>query len=262
MKYRLDICYLGGGFQGWQKQPSKLSVQDHLESAIKTILREEVKTLGASRTDTGVHAEHQVVVFESEKSIDPYKFRRSLSALVPEGVGVLDCQVVHSDFHPILSNQGKVYRYRIWRGANPHPFLKGISWHFPSSIDVEIIRENLFQLLGKHDFKSFCASDSSAKTTVRTISEVKLIENSDLLEIWLCGNGFLKQMVRAIAGTLVEQASGQISDSMQTIIRKKSREAAGRTAPANGLSLVRLFYQEILPIDSLVNSQICGINLP
>lgn len=263
--YRLDLCYIGTQFLGWQAQPNKQSVQDRLEHALSTILRHPVRVTGASRTDTGVHAEHQVATFRSAANIDCGKVLRSLSGILPRDVGVLALQPVAagSSFHPIVDCEGKAYRYRIWRGSQRHPFWQDFSWHIHQPLDVDRMREEAKALVGTHDFTSFCAADSSAKTKVRTLFECVVEERGAFLNIWFIGDGFLKQMVRALVGTLVEYGTGKRTQpGMEVLLTAGDRTITGQTAPALGLSLVRLFYDEILTYRQLSYASEAGYSLP
>jgi tRNA pseudouridine38-40 synthase len=256
-QYRMDIAYKGTAYNGWQTQPSKNSVQDHLENALSTALRSAVRVLGASRTDSGVHAEQQVAVFRiSHRLNDTNRLRRSLNALIPNDIQVLYIRQVDLSFHPIIDASWKTYRYRLWLGSAISPFASDFVWPIHGTdFDSDALVKAAKFLEGDHDFKSFCASDSSAQTTRRSILSVHVLCQHPLVEIYITGTGFLKQMVRSIVGTLVEVANGRRSpEDISAIIGSKSRAAAGKTAPAAGLSLVHIAYDNASYDDQFISS--------
>jgi tRNA pseudouridine38-40 synthase len=258
--FRLDLAYRGEAFWGWQTQPSGKGVQDVLEKALATVIREPVRVMGASRTDSGVHAEHQVAVFRTATPVIPRRLVKSLNALLPDAVKICDCQQVEPDFHPIRDAVAKIYRYRLWRGAGMSPFVADYVWSLPEQFNMAAFREAAQLFCGQHDFKSFCATDSSAKTTVRNVHTIEIDEDGALIELYICGEGFLKQMVRAIVGTLVEVAQerrrpGEIS----AILEQRDRVFAGLTAPAHGLSLVEILFQRPAPGQPWVARRAPGI---
>jgi tRNA pseudouridine38-40 synthase len=254
--YRMDLAYIGTAFQGWQSQPGGNTVQDALEKALRTALRHELRILGASRTDTGVHAEQQVATFRSAEPIDCELILRSLQALVPPTIGVLNLRPWAHDFHPILSAKSKVYRYRIWLGTPQNPFTRPFVWSMHHALDLAALNEASRHLFGTHDFRSFCASDASVATYNRTIFEAFWIQRGPLLEFYILGDGFLKQMVRSLVGTLVKVGLGkQKPDDIKRILSTHDRREAGQTAPAHGLSLLRIFYDVTEKIPASLISQ-------
>lgn len=245
-KYRLDLQYVGTRFQGWQSQPSATAVQDHLNKILNTILGETVRTVGASRTDSGVHACHQVVSFEKETPITNLpKTLKGLDALLPPDFGVLNLEKVDLDFHPIFSARAKIYCYRLWLSHFKNPFWEPFVWTLPQALEYDQLLKDAIEFQGEHDFSSFCNIGSSAPSKVRTIFDIKIIRRQHLVEIWLLGNGFLKQMVRNIVGTIVDRASGRLSTSIQDILLAQDRTVAGITAPAKGLTLSQIYYDKI-----------------
>ena len=249
------MAYNGAAFDGWQSQPSGNAVQDHLEKALTTALREEIKVTGASRTDAGVHALQQVATFRTAKEIDIFRVMGSLKGLLPESVGIQKIAPVDASFHPITSAVGKAYRYRFWRDSRRHPFYHSTSWSVGPAIDVDTMREAASAYLGVHDFSSHCAADSSAKTKEREIFWVELRESGPTLDLWVAGGGFLKQMVRTMAGTLLEIGAGKRDgNAIPEILASGDRSQAGITAPAAGLSLMKIFYNEIETLDSVLAS--------
>jgi len=241
--YRMELAYWGTTYFGWQSQTHGRTVQDLLEKALTTLLRHPVQTIAASRTDSGVHAEQQVVLFRTNVVFNEEKWVRSLNGLLPEDVGVLGIKPAPPEFHPIYSAKGKIYRYRLWQGVSRNPHCFQSSWSIYRQIDLLAMRQAAALLEGIHDFTSFCAVDSSAKTRVRHIYAIEITEKGSLIEVWVYGKGFLKQMVRIIVGTLVEIGLGKrLPEDIVTIIEAKNRSSAGKTAPAQGLALVSIFY--------------------
>lgn len=243
-RYRLDLSYLGTNSCGWQSQVSNNSIQDKIEAVLRVILGESVRVVGASRTDTGVSAEHQVAIFDFHRELDTFKLRKSLNALLDKSIGVLSCALVDKNFHPIRESKSKLYRYRFWLGAAISPFFRDLVWILPENLDVISMQSACKSFKGRHDFTSFCASDSSAKTREREIYDIWVDDSKlPLVELYVHGNGFLKQMVRSIAGTIVDCGKARKKpEDISAIIKAKDRKLAGMTAPAQALSLVQIFY--------------------
>jgi tRNA pseudouridine38-40 synthase len=251
-RYRIDLRYLGAPFEGWQSQPAGTAVQDHLERALATILRHPVRVTGSARTDSGVHAEHQVATFATAVPMALERWHKSLHGLLHEAIGVTAIAPVEGDFHPILSAKGKVYCYRIWRGTTRDPFAAPLCWRHYGPLDVAAMRQEAQALVGLHDFTSFCATDSGAKTRERRVVEIELVERGALLELWVLGEGFLKQMVRTIVGTLVDVGAGRLErGAVARILAARDRKAGGMTAAAHGLTLVRVLYDRLEPLAEL-----------
>jgi tRNA pseudouridine38-40 synthase len=261
-RYRLDLSYVGAAFNGWQSQADGSGVQDAVEKALATFLRHPVRIVGASRTDTGVHAEGQVACFESDAPYDERRWIRALHGLMPDGIGVRALGPVAMEFHPILASVGKAYRYRIWIGEGRLPQVAPFVWEGHQTLSLAAMRAGAAALVGRHDFSSFCASDSGAKTRVRTIFELELFEAGPLLDVWVVGDGFLKQMVRSIVGTLVEVGRGALAPAdVAQILAARDRNEAGATAPARGLSLVEVFYERVVPVAALRQAAAAGFTL-
>ncbi len=259
--YRLDLKYIGASFQGWQSQTNGSGIQDHLERALGIILRHPTRTIAASRTDSGVHAEHQVAIFRTKMPFDPIRWLKSLNGILPPDIGVTGVTPIAPEFHPIYAARGKAYRYRLWQGATRHPMMCPYVWTMHRNVDIQAMRTAAEYLIGTHDFTSFCALDSSAKTRRRHILEVTIMEHGPLIDIWVIGKGFLKQMVRIIVGTLVEIGLGKRApEDMQKILLALDRKAAGITAPANGLTLIEIFYEDVLTAAALKERIGMGFN--
>lgn len=240
-----------------------MAVQDHLEKALATFCRHPVRVTSASRTDAGVHAEDQVVTFRSTAGIELYRLVRSLNALLPSDIRIKRATAAPDNFHPIFNSTGKVYRYRIWRSAGENPMVTPFTWPMTAPLNITAIREASSVFIGTHDFTSFCAVDSSARSKIRNVREIVISEQGPLLEVWVLGDGFLKQMVRNIVGSLVAVGRGKITtNELKLILEGKNRELAPATAPANGLCLVRVFYGNDVNVSTLLQEARNGYNIP
>lgn len=252
-KYRADIAYIGAAYNGFQSQQNGDSIQDRIEKAFSIFLRHPVSIRGASRTDCGVHAENQVIAFHSSTPFRPGEWQLSANALLPNDITVQKFSKVEANFDPIRDAQSKIYRYRLWRGHCPNPFLKPYVWGVQRQIDFSILTEEIIHFVGKHDFSSFCNKDSDAATKTREILEVRVDIRDPLVDIWIVGRGFLKQMVRIIVGTLVDIALGKKErGTIPQILQAKQRDIAGQTAPAHGLTLVKVLYDEDPNLSSVI----------
>ncbi len=241
---RLVVEYDGTQLSGWQRQANAPTVQQHLEEALAKLLTHETRVAGASRTDAGVHARGQVASFRTERTIPLHGIRRGLNSLLPDSIAIRDAAEVEADFHPRFSATGKHYRYLLHRGANRSPRWRDRAWHHPAALDIDAMRLGAAGLCGEHDFAAFRAAGCSAKTTVRTIESVEVLEAfEDLLAIDVRGNAFLRNMVRILVGTLVDVGTERKSAvQVAEIITSKDRTQAGLTAPAHGLELVEVRY--------------------
>jgi len=252
--YRIDLSYVGTDFNGWQSQADGSGIQDTVEKALAVILRHPVRLTGSARTDSGVHAEHQVATFNSETAFDAGLWRKGLQAILPKSIGIMQVAEADPDFNPIRASTGKAYCYRIWTGGYRDPFYLPVSWWIPVSVDVNVMKEHAKDFLGRHDYSAFCAANSSALTRERTIFGFEIIQRGPLLEIWVLGDGFLKQMVRSMVGTLVDIASQRSlgANTVTAILASCDRRMAGQTAPASGLTLVNIFYGPVPSVSELL----------
>jgi tRNA pseudouridine38-40 synthase len=257
----MNLTFVGKAYHGWQSQLDNSAIQDFMEKALQTMLRHPVKVIGASRTDSGVHAENFPCTFRTSVPFDQIQWMRSLAALVPKDISVRSITKAPKDFHPIRNSIGKVYRYRLWRSSVRHPFIDPFVWQIPVGTDCSSMAEVASQFVGTHDFTSFCASGSSAKTFTRTINEVVVRDSGALIDLWFSGEGFLKQMVRTMAGTIVAKAQGTITASIEDILTAADRTQAGPTAPAQGLSLVKVFFDKRQPLETLIQEASQGFSL-
>lgn len=243
-KIRLVVEYDGTGLSGWQRQDNGPTVQQHLEEALGKLLAHEAAVSGASRTDAGVHARGQVAMFETERTIPLHGIRRGLNSLLPASIAVRDVEDAADDFHPRFSSTGKHYRYTILRAPDRSPRWRDRAWHVRDDLDLGAMRAAAAALLGEHDFAAFRAAGCTAKSTIRRIETIDLTEAPEsLLFVDVRGNAFLRNMVRIVAGTLVDVGLGRLTPAqVAEILAGKDRTKGGRTAPAHGLELMAVFY--------------------
>ncbi|MDU2149562.1 MAG: tRNA pseudouridine(38-40) synthase TruA [Paraclostridium sordellii] len=239
---KLTIQYNGKNYCGWQKQNDSLGVQGTIEQAIKEITSEDIKITGSGRTDAGVHALGQVANFNTESSIPIEKIPSALNSKLPKDISIINAEEMPLDFHSRYCAKGKTYRYMIYNNQYRTPIYNNISYFVKYDLDLEKMQKEAKSLIGTYDFKGFMSSGSSVKDTVRTIYDIQIIKQEDLIVIEVQGNGFLYNMVRIIVGTLVDIGRGRINSDMSSIIESKSRSMAGHTAPAQGLFLKKVDY--------------------
>ncbi len=236
--------YDGSGFSGWQVQPGERTVQSELERALGELAGEKIRTVAAGRTDAGVHALGQAAGFRTECRHRPEVFERGLNALLPPDVSVVSAVEEGPDFHARGDARGKTYSYVIRDGAPRSALGRGREWRMGRALDLGVMREAAARLLGEHDFSSFRSSSCEAKSPVREIGRIEVFRDAAgraVLEFR--GRSFLKQMVRAMVGTLVEAGLGKMTPSEMTgVLEARDRSAAGPTAPAEGLYLVEVQY--------------------
>lgn len=244
--YRMVIAYDGTEYAGWQIQPNALSIQELLQNTLKQILQHDVWVTGSGRTDAGVHAVAQVAHFETSNNIDPGKLRSSLNGLLPEDVRIRLLEPAPKGFHARYSAKGKTYHYHLTVGQR-NPFRRRYSTHFPYALDAELLRDAAALFVGKHDFTSFAneaSSGSAARNAVRNLYRLDMIEEEGGYRFEFEGEGFLYKMVRNIMGTLIEVGSGRRPiDDIPRLFEAKDRRQAGRTAPPQGLFLMRVDYE-------------------
>lgn len=236
---KLILEYDGTGYSGWQSQSHGRTIQDVVGKAVGTMTREKAILHGASRTDAGVHACGQVATFKTESPIPCESFLKGLNSLLPEDIRVKHVEEVAENFHPIRCASGKIYEYRFDLASSPSALQRNrLCWVGPGLDWKEMRRASAF-LIGEHDFKSFQAADASVQSTVRTLFEIQFVDSA----IRFTGNGFLKQMIRNLVGTLIEVGEGNRSaDSMPQLLVAGDRRLAGPCAPAHGLYLMRVDY--------------------
>lgn len=240
---KLTIEYDGTNFHGWQSQNNSLAVQDVITEGIFKLTGENVTVNGSSRTDAGVHALGLCANFHTDSSIPPERFAYALNTVMPPDIVVLKSEEVDLNFHARFNSKGKKYRYLIYNSVFPSPLLRERACHISKQLDIEKMHEAADKFLGTHDFSTFMAAGSVVKSTVRTINYVNVEKKGNLVSFEVQGDGFLYNMVRIMAGTLIEVGFGKINAAdIDSIILSGNRKKAGKTAPAHGLYLVEVFY--------------------
>ncbi len=243
-RYKLTLSYDGTAFVGWQRQAEGVSIQGLVEEALGPLEGAPVAVAGAGRTDAGVHAIGQVASASLSRSIDPGTLTRAMNFRLPSTVRVLEAESVADGFHARFDARSKTYRYRIWNAHVLNPFERDYVWHIPEpSLDVDAMAEAARVLEGEHDFAAFQGAGQIARSTVRTVFQAGLSHRDHLITFDIRGDGFLRHMVRAITGSLVEVGRGRHPPAwLEEVLDSRTRARAGRTAPAAGLFLVRVDY--------------------
>lgn len=258
--FRLTLAYDGTGLVGWQRQAAGTSVQALVEDVLARLDGQPVTVISAGRTDAGVHALGQVASFTLVRATQPATVVRALNFHLPPAVRALDCAVVSADFHARFSATAKTYRYQVWTSGPMPPMLRAFAWGVPGPLDLDAMDAAARQLEGRHDFAAFQSVGTEVADTTRELmaSRVQavaapqadgllagLAESAGCLVTYeVTGSGFLRHMVRSIAGTLVEVGLGRRpASSMGELLASRNRAQAGRTAPAQGLFLVRVAYK-------------------
>lgn len=247
-RIELIVSYDGTNYCGWQIQKNGITVEEILNRELKKLLKEEVSVIGASRTDSGVHCRGNIAVFDTETRIPPEKLCYALNERLPEDIVIQSSREVLPDFHPRKCRSRKTYEYRIWNRRFRDPLNRLYSYFVYVPLDTQAMKEAASYLVGEHDFASFCSSGSQAATTVRTLYEAAVEQEGDLITIRLTGNGFLYNMVRIIAGTLIKIGMYVYPpEHMKEILEARDRRAAGPKAPAVGLTLMKIEIDENEP---------------
>jgi tRNA pseudouridine38-40 synthase len=240
---KLIIEYDGKKFGGWQKQPTKLNIQGEIEQAIKEITGEDVELIASGRTDSGVHSLGQVANFKTNSNIEIEKVAIAINSKLKKSIVIKKAEEVSEDFHARYSCKGKKYRYIINNSQQGTAIYRDLECHIPQKLDVEKMRKAIKYFEGEHDFKGFKASGTSSKNTIRTIYKAEIKQEGERIIIELTGSGFMYNMVRIIAGTIVDVGLGRINpEEIPRIINLKDRNKAGKTLPAHGLYLVEVYY--------------------
>ena len=240
---RLDICYDGTRYRGWQRLPGRDdTIQEKLETALSRILGEPIEISGSGRTDAGVHAKGQVANFHCESTMTPSEILENLRRYLPEDIGIYSCRDVSERFHARLNAKEKTYRYRIWNSEEPCVFQRRYVTVMTEKLDLAAMEQAAQHMLGQHDFAAFCGNAKMKKSTVRYIRSLTIQRQDQELQITVTGNGFLHNMVRILVGTLVEVGRGERSaDSIPDLFGGKRAEA-GFLAPPQGLCLMEVYY--------------------
>lgn len=240
---KLTIEYDGTRYAGWQRQPDQPSVQEALEAAISQIIQMPTSVVGAGRTDAGVHALGQVVSFRTDRRLSEQEWLRGLNGLLPEDINVRTVQFMADEFHARYSARGKLYEYRLLNRPERSALDRSRAWHVHKRLDTIPMREAARELLGRHDCSSFQGSPTDNENPICDLQRLDISQEQNLILVEIYADRFLKQMVRAIVGTLVEIGQGKRSPgSVKAILHARDRSAAGKTAPAHGLYLVRVDY--------------------
>lgn len=243
----LIVAYEGTNYHGWQVQPNAVTVEGVLNETISRLTGEEIQVTGASRTDAGVHALGNVAVFDTESRIPGEKFSYALNQRLPDDVVIQCSKEVAPDFHPRHCNCQKTYEYTIINRTFPLPEYRNTAYFYYGRLDVEKMRKAAQAFIGEHDFAGFCSAGAQVQTTVRYIYSLEIEEDrtEEKLRIRVRGNGFLYNMVRIITGTLIEVGKGTIlPENLPQIIASCDRSQAGPTAPAKGLRLLKIEYEQ------------------
>lgn len=243
-RVKLVVAYDGTNYHGWQVQDNGITIEEVLNRTISELMQEDIKVIGASRTDAGVHACGNVAVFDTESRIPGDKFSFALNQRLPEDIRIQESCEVDADFHPRYADTVKTYEYNILnrRFELPSKRLYAAFCYYP--MDIERMNQAAAYLVGEHDFKSFCSAGAQVQTTVRTIYAVNVTKEDDMVHIRITGNGFLYNMVRIIAGTLMQVGTGLMEpERVKEILEARDRSKAGPTAVAKGLTLVEIRYE-------------------
>lgn len=243
-RIKLTIAYDGTNYCGWQIQPNGITVEEVLNKALSKMMGEEIVVIGASRTDSGVHAMGNVAVFDTDTTIPPEKIGVALNQKLPDDIVIVKSEEVPLNFHPRYCDCSKTYEYHIINTRIPIPTKRLTNYFVSYVLDIEKMRQAASYLVGEHDFISFCNVRTDVENTVRTISDLDILVNGNEIIIRITGNGFLYNMVRIIVGTLIRVGRGFYEpEKVKEILEAKDRRAAGVTAPAHGLMLVEIKYE-------------------
>lgn len=240
---RLDICYDGSRYRGWQRLPGvDNTIQGKLEQTLSRILGEPIEISGSGRTDAGAHAQHQIASFHCESSLPCQEILSQLRRYLPEDIGIYSCREAAQRFHARLNAKGKTYRYRIWNSERPCVFERKFVFCYPEALDLEKMRTAAESFLGEHDFSAFCANKKMKKSTIRRIDSLDICREGEEIVITVTGNGFLYNMVRIMVGTLIEVGRGERDGESIPSLFGAKREEAGFLVPAQGLCLMEVEY--------------------
>lgn len=244
-RVRLIVAYDGTNYCGWQVQPNGITVEEVLNREIVRLTGEDIHVIGASRTDSGVHALGNVAVFDTESSIPPERMAYALNQRMPEDIVIVRSDEVMPDWHPRYQREvSKTYEYHIYNAPVPNPLKRNYSAFVSFPMDVEKMRQGAEYLVGEHDFVSFCNIRTNVSDTVRTVHGITITQDGADIVLRITGNGFLYNMVRIIAGTLIRVGRGFYApERVKEILEERKRTAAGVTAPAAGLVLAEIEYK-------------------
>lgn len=243
-RMKLTIAYDGTNYCGWQIQPNGITIEEVMNKALSKLTGEGIQVIGASRTDSGVHAMGNVAVFDTNTTIPAEKIAMALNQRLPEDIVVVKSEEVPLDFHPRYCDCSKTYEYHIINTKIPIPTERLTNYFVSYTLDFDKMREAASYLVGEHDFASFCNVRTDVESTVRTITALDILTEGNRVTIRITGNGFLYNMVRIIVGTLIRVGRGFYEPKkVKEILEAKDRKAAGVTAPAHGLMLMKIEYK-------------------
>lgn len=242
-RVKLTVAYDGTNYCGWQIQPNGVTIEEKLNQAICKLTGEEIAVIGASRTDSGVHALGNVAVFDTNSSIPPERFSYALNQRLPEDIVIVKSEEVPLEWHPRYQDTLKTYEYHIINSKVAIPTKRLYNCFISFPLDVEKMRQGAAYIVGEHDFASFCCIRTNAKTTVRTVTDLQIIQNSEEITIRITGNGFLYNMVRIIAGVLIRVGRGFYEpEKVKELLDGVERTQEAITAPPQGLCLIEIQY--------------------
>ena len=243
-RIKLTIAYDGTNYCGWQIQPNGITIEEVINRTLSKLTGENIQVIGASRTDSGVHAMGNVAVFDTETTIPAEKIAMALNQRLPEDIVIVKSEEVAADFHPRYCDCSKTYEYHIINTRIPVPTKRLTNYFVSYNLNIDDMRKAAAYLVGEHDFVSFCNVRTDVENTVRTITELDILTNGDEITIRITGDGFLYNMVRIIVGTLIRVGRGFYEpEKVKEILEAKDRKAAGVTAPPQGLMLMKIEYK-------------------
>lgn len=242
-RVKLTIAYDGTNYCGWQIQNNGITIEEVINRELTRLLGEKIKVIGASRTDSGVHALGNVAVFDTETRIPAEKISFALNQKLPDDIRITNSCQVADDFHPRYCDTIKTYEYRIWNDRFPNPLVRLYSKFVYFNIDIERMEKAAAYLVGEHDFKSFCTPRTQVESTVRTVTEISFFKEGNMITMRIKGTGFLYNMVRIIMGTLLKCGMGMYEpEYVKEILDACDRAKAGPKAEACGLTLMGIEY--------------------
>ncbi|MDW5298647.1 MAG: tRNA pseudouridine(38-40) synthase TruA [Sedimentibacter sp.] len=244
---KLIIAYDGTNYNGWQSQLNGTTIQETIEQAAYKVMKQKINLIGSGRTDGGVHALGQVANFTADTRIDEDKIKIALNANLPHDIRIIDSVDVPLEFNSRFDAHDKTYMYQIYNDRVGNPFYSKYSCFVPSRLDVDKMGEAFNLIVGTHDFKGFMAAGSHVKTTIRTVYDVKLVKDKQMIKLYVTGSGFLYNMVRIIAGTLIDIGKGKLDSScIEQAFKNYNRTVLGHTSGPEGLFLVSVNYKKVL----------------
>ncbi len=242
---RFSLCFDGGAYHGWQLQQNAVTVQGAIKQVLEQISGKKETVIGCSRTDAGVHAAIYCCSVRTEIRLDCQAIVRILNSFLPRDITVFHCEEMPDEFHAQFSCVGKEYRYRIWNGKERNPFLDRYTLYYPYPLEASFLHIQSQHYVGKHDFAAFCATGSSVTSTVRSVRYTGVERQGDIVEFTVCADGFLYNMVRIMAGTLLYLAQGKLEPGcIPQLLAQGDRTKGGVTVPPQGLFLTKVLYPD------------------